>query len=105
MARLCIIFHLQKVHPYEKELPFVGDQKHLALAHLFDKPCFLGLLALQFNVDSASAFSLDPTQLPPSKCVRCQHHAHSRNHASAFDCLLLERTCVTDPDPLLSFCG
>ena len=24
-----------------------GDQKHLVLAHLFDKPCFLGLLAVQ----------------------------------------------------------
>ena len=24
-----------------------GDQKHLALAHLFDKPCFLGLLAVK----------------------------------------------------------
>lgn len=24
-----------------------GDQKHLKLAHLFDKPCFLGLLAVQ----------------------------------------------------------
>ncbi|KAL5984222.1 hypothetical protein ACLOJK_018326 [Asimina triloba] len=24
-----------------------GDQKHLELAHLFDKPCFLGLLAVQ----------------------------------------------------------
>ncbi|OIW08658.1 hypothetical protein TanjilG_03334 [Lupinus angustifolius] len=26
-----------------------GDQKHLVLAHLFDKPCFLGLLAVQAN--------------------------------------------------------
>ncbi|RVX12921.1 hypothetical protein CK203_010035 [Vitis vinifera] len=25
----------------------LGDQKHLVLAHLFDKPCFLGLLAVQ----------------------------------------------------------
>lgn len=24
-----------------------GDQKHLILAHLFDKPCFLGLLAVK----------------------------------------------------------
>lgn len=24
-----------------------NDQKHLTLAHLFDKPCFLGLLAVQ----------------------------------------------------------
>ncbi|KAL6505341.1 hypothetical protein OROGR_025158 [Orobanche gracilis] len=24
-----------------------GDQNHLVLAHLFDKPCFLGLLALK----------------------------------------------------------
>ena len=24
-----------------------GDQKHLVLAHLFEKPCFLGLLAVQ----------------------------------------------------------
>lgn len=23
------------------------DEKHLILAHLFDKPCFLGLLAVQ----------------------------------------------------------
>ncbi|CAL5211527.1 unnamed protein product [Lathyrus oleraceus] len=26
-----------------------GDSKHLLLAHLFDKPCFLGLLALEAN--------------------------------------------------------
>lgn len=26
-----------------------GDSKHLLLAHLFDKPCFLGVLALQAN--------------------------------------------------------
>ncbi|PRQ35190.1 putative alpha-L-arabinofuranosidase B, arabinose-binding domain, six-hairpin glycosidase [Rosa chinensis] len=26
-----------------------GDTKHLLLAHLFDKPCFLGLLAVQAN--------------------------------------------------------
>ncbi|XP_027356336.1 uncharacterized protein LOC113865788 isoform X2 [Abrus precatorius] len=26
-----------------------GDSKHLVLAHLFDKPCFLGLLAVQAN--------------------------------------------------------
>ncbi|OIW05725.1 hypothetical protein TanjilG_23511 [Lupinus angustifolius] len=26
-----------------------GDPKHLVLAHLFDKPCFLGLLAVQAN--------------------------------------------------------
>ncbi|XP_021728941.1 uncharacterized protein LOC110695992 [Chenopodium quinoa] len=26
-----------------------GDQKHLLLAHLFDKPCFLGLLAMKVN--------------------------------------------------------
>ncbi|KAF1897426.1 hypothetical protein Lal_00035131 [Lupinus albus] len=26
-----------------------GDPKHLELAHLFDKPCFLGLLAVQAN--------------------------------------------------------
>ncbi|KAI4334590.1 hypothetical protein L6164_019262 [Bauhinia variegata] len=26
-----------------------GDAKHLLLAHLFDKPCFLGLLAVQAN--------------------------------------------------------
>ncbi|PKA56549.1 hypothetical protein AXF42_Ash015322 [Apostasia shenzhenica] len=31
-----------------------GDQKHLVLAHLFDKPCFLGLLALQ--TDGLSGF-------------------------------------------------
>ena len=24
-----------------------GDKKHFVLAHLFDKPCFLGLLAMQ----------------------------------------------------------
>uniref|UniRef100_A0A453SKF8 Non-reducing end beta-L-arabinofuranosidase-like GH127 catalytic domain-containing protein n=1 Tax=Aegilops tauschii subsp. strangulata TaxID=200361 RepID=A0A453SKF8_AEGTS len=24
-----------------------NDQRHLVLAHLFDKPCFLGLLAVQ----------------------------------------------------------
>ncbi|RWR73791.1 hypothetical protein CKAN_00209400 [Cinnamomum micranthum f. kanehirae] len=31
-----------------------GDEKHLVLAHLFDKPCFLGLLAVQ--ADSISDF-------------------------------------------------
>ncbi|KAM0932353.1 hypothetical protein DsansV1_C46g0241901 [Dioscorea sansibarensis] len=31
-----------------------GDQKHLILAHLFDKPCFLGMLAVQ--ADSLSGF-------------------------------------------------
>lgn len=31
-----------------------GDQKHLMLAHLFDKPCFLGLLALK--ADDISGF-------------------------------------------------
>ncbi|KAL5211897.1 hypothetical protein ABZP36_022744 [Zizania latifolia] len=32
----------------------MNDQKHLTLAHLFDKPCFLGLLAIQ--ADSISCF-------------------------------------------------
>ncbi|MQM17637.1 hypothetical protein Taro_050611 [Colocasia esculenta] len=27
-----------------------GDEKHLILAHLFDKPCFLGLLAVQSDI-------------------------------------------------------
>ncbi|XP_039124752.1 uncharacterized protein LOC120261113 [Dioscorea cayenensis subsp. rotundata] len=31
-----------------------GDQKHLILAHLFDKPCFLGMLAVK--ADSLSGF-------------------------------------------------
>uniref|UniRef100_A0A803MI28 Non-reducing end beta-L-arabinofuranosidase-like GH127 catalytic domain-containing protein n=1 Tax=Chenopodium quinoa TaxID=63459 RepID=A0A803MI28_CHEQI len=31
-----------------------GDQKHLLLAHLFDKPCFLGLLAMK--ADDLSGF-------------------------------------------------
>ncbi|KAF9599209.1 hypothetical protein IFM89_036254 [Coptis chinensis] len=31
-----------------------GDHKHLVLAHLFDKPCFLGMLAVQ--ADSLSGF-------------------------------------------------
>ncbi|XP_077214745.1 uncharacterized protein LOC143849566 [Tasmannia lanceolata] len=31
-----------------------GNEKHLVLAHLFDKPCFLGLLAVQ--ADSLSGF-------------------------------------------------
>ncbi|GAA0158853.1 aminoacyl-tRNA synthetase [Lithospermum erythrorhizon] len=31
-----------------------GDQKHLVLAHLFDKPCFLGVLAVK--ADSISGF-------------------------------------------------
>lgn len=37
-----------------------GDQKHLLLAHLFDKPCFLGILAMQvFNVYEISlAYSM-----------------------------------------------
>ncbi|XP_020682275.1 uncharacterized protein LOC110099462 [Dendrobium catenatum] len=38
-----------------------GDQKHLALAHLFDKPCFLGLLALQ--TDGLSGFHAN-THIP-----------------------------------------
>jgi len=28
-------------------LSMQGDQRHLLLAHLFDKPCFLGLLAVK----------------------------------------------------------
>ncbi|CBI16413.3 unnamed protein product, partial [Vitis vinifera] len=38
-----------------------GDQKHLVLAHLFDKPCFLGLLAVQ--ADSISGFHAN-THIP-----------------------------------------
>ncbi|CAA6672335.1 unnamed protein product [Spirodela intermedia] len=38
-----------------------GDQKHLKLAHLFDKPCFLGLLAVQS--DSLSGFHAN-THIP-----------------------------------------
>ncbi|XP_010257258.1 PREDICTED: uncharacterized protein LOC104597433 [Nelumbo nucifera] len=38
-----------------------GDQKHLVLAHLFDKPCFLGLLAVE--VDSISGFHAN-THIP-----------------------------------------
>ncbi|XXG64114.1 hypothetical protein AAC387_Pa05g2154 [Persea americana] len=38
-----------------------GNQKHLVLAHLFDKPCFLGLLALQ--ADSLSGFHTN-THIP-----------------------------------------
>ncbi|KAL4198260.1 hypothetical protein AMTRI_Chr03g139300 [Amborella trichopoda] len=38
-----------------------GDQKHLVLAHLFDKPCFLGMLALQD--DSLSGFHTN-THIP-----------------------------------------
>lgn len=38
-----------------------GDQKHLILAHLFDKPCFLGLLAVQS--DSLSGFHAN-THIP-----------------------------------------
>ncbi|XP_058071736.1 uncharacterized protein LOC131220878 [Magnolia sinica] len=38
-----------------------GDQKHLILAHLFDKPCFLGLLAVQ--ADSLSGFHAN-THIP-----------------------------------------
>lgn len=38
-----------------------GDKKHLILAHLFDKPCFLGLLAMQ--VDSLSGFHAN-THIP-----------------------------------------
>ncbi|CAN6177541.1 unnamed protein product [Urochloa humidicola] len=37
------------------------DQRHLVLAHLFDKPCFLGLLALK--VDSLSDFHAN-THIP-----------------------------------------
>ncbi|KAF8396116.1 hypothetical protein HHK36_017728 [Tetracentron sinense] len=38
-----------------------GDQKHLVLAHLFDKPCFLGLLAVQ--ADDLSGFHAN-THIP-----------------------------------------
>ncbi|XP_077210370.1 uncharacterized protein LOC143845851 [Tasmannia lanceolata] len=38
-----------------------GNQKHLILAHLFDKPCFLGLLAVQ--TDSLSGFHAN-THIP-----------------------------------------
>ncbi|RZC77447.1 hypothetical protein C5167_001632 [Papaver somniferum] len=38
-----------------------GDLKHLVLAHLFDKPCFLGLLAVQ--ADSLSGFHAN-THIP-----------------------------------------
>ncbi|XP_043690801.1 uncharacterized protein LOC122641585 isoform X2 [Telopea speciosissima] len=38
-----------------------GDQKHLMLAHLFDKPCFLGLLAVK--ADSISGFHAN-THIP-----------------------------------------
>ncbi|KAK9274092.1 hypothetical protein L1049_018906 [Liquidambar formosana] len=38
-----------------------GDQKHLFLAHLFDKPCFLGLLAIQ--ADDISGFHAN-THIP-----------------------------------------
>jgi hypothetical protein len=37
------------------------DQRHLVLAHLFDKPCFLGLLAVQ--ADSLSGFHAN-THIP-----------------------------------------
>lgn len=38
-----------------------GNQKHLELAHLFDKPCFLGMLAVQ--ADSISGFHAN-THIP-----------------------------------------
>ncbi|KAJ4979732.1 hypothetical protein NE237_010512 [Protea cynaroides] len=38
-----------------------GDQKHLVLAHLFDKPCFLGLLAVK--AESISGFHAN-THIP-----------------------------------------
>ncbi|XP_062178542.1 uncharacterized protein LOC133883280 [Phragmites australis] len=38
-----------------------NDQRHLVLAHLFDKPCFLGLLAVQ--ADSLSGFHAN-THIP-----------------------------------------
>ncbi|XP_057798241.1 uncharacterized protein LOC131014325 [Salvia miltiorrhiza] len=38
-----------------------GDKKHLALAHLFDKPCFLGLLAMK--ADDISGFHAN-THIP-----------------------------------------
>jgi hypothetical protein len=38
-----------------------NDQKHLVLAHLFDKPCFLGLLAVQVSTTSSEfSFMLLP---------------------------------------------
>ncbi|XP_057798233.1 uncharacterized protein LOC131014320 [Salvia miltiorrhiza] len=38
-----------------------GDQKHLTLGHLFDKPCFLGMLAIK--ADSLSGFHAN-THIP-----------------------------------------
>ncbi|KAF3956735.1 hypothetical protein CMV_018170 [Castanea mollissima] len=39
----------------------VGDPKHLVLAHLFDKPCFLGILAVE--ADDISGFHAN-THIP-----------------------------------------
>ncbi|KAG2607229.1 hypothetical protein PVAP13_4NG182000 [Panicum virgatum] len=43
------------------QLYTITDQRHLVLAHLFDKPCFLGLLAVQ--ADSLSDFHAN-THIP-----------------------------------------
>ncbi|KAJ6392794.1 hypothetical protein OIU77_022307 [Salix suchowensis] len=44
-----------------KMVNITGDPKHLVLAHLFDKPCFLGLLAVQ--ADDISGFHAN-THIP-----------------------------------------
>ncbi|KAG5227621.1 Alpha-L-arabinofuranosidase [Salix suchowensis] len=44
-----------------KLFSITGDPKHLVLAHLFDKPCFLGLLAVQ--ADDISGFHAN-THIP-----------------------------------------
>ncbi|KAJ6340976.1 hypothetical protein OIU78_009202 [Salix suchowensis] len=44
-----------------KLFSITGDPKHLVLAHLFDKPCFLGLLAVQ--ADDISGFHAN-TRIP-----------------------------------------
>lgn len=41
ITSICISTHFDAFYGFQ------GEQKHLLLAHLFDKPCFLGLLALK----------------------------------------------------------
>jgi len=54
-----------------------GDQRHLLLAHLFDKPCFLGLLAVKVVIIFLFFFIM--IELPPSSY--CQNFRYDELRA------------------------
>jgi len=49
-----------------------GDSKHLLLAHLFDKPCFLGLLAVQVTL---KVFFLTELLFTPHTLAFCDRNS------------------------------